>query len=88
MDSAQINSNYCNDMIQFKLSIEGLQAGRSIMKSVLALTVESGVDPKSCEHAIVYLVEEEDKPCFGYYYDKDPLLNRPVGVSLHCVVYM
>ena len=85
MDNAQINSSYCNDMIQFKLSIGGLQADRSIVKSVLALAVESGVDPKSCEHAMAYLVEEENKPCFGYYYDRDPLLNRPIGVPLHCV---
>jgi len=85
MNNAQANSSYCDDMIQFKLSIGGLQAGRSIVKSVLALVVESGINPKSCEHAMEYLVEEKDNPCFGYYYDKDPLLNRPDGVPLHCV---
>ncbi|WP_434637075.1 HNH endonuclease [Sulfurimonas sp. NW7] len=85
MDNAKVNTSYCNDMIQLKLSIGGLQAGRSIVKSVLALAVKSGVNPKSCEHAIEYLIEEKGNPCFGYYYDKDPLLNRPEGVPLHCV---
>lgn len=85
MKNAQVKSSYCNDMIQLKLSIGGHQAGRSIVKSALALAIESGINPKSCEHAIEYLLQENGRPCFGYYYDKDPLLNRPEGVPLHCV---
>jgi len=83
--SAEIKSSYCPDMLQFNLSFGGQKAGRSIVKSALALAVESGVNPKSCEHAREYLLNEDGSACFGYYYEKDLIANRPEGIPLHCV---
>lgn len=84
---SQIKSNpsYSYDPLQLELSIGGALAGRSIVKTAFSLVVESGVPFKSCEHALDYLLDENGSPCFGYYYEKDLLENRPKGIPLHCV---
>jgi hypothetical protein len=85
LENAKSESSYCPDMIQFNLSFGGQKAGRSIIKSALALAVEAGVVPEQCEHAREYLLDENGEACFGYYYEKDLVVNRPVGIPLHCV---
>lgn len=78
-------SRYPDDMIRFVLSLGGHEAGRSIVKTALALAVESGVNPKSCDAAIGYLKTSDGEPCFGYYYERDLVMNRPEGIVFHCV---
>lgn len=85
LGNAKTKSSYCPDMLKFNLSFGGQNPGRSIVKSALALAVYSGVDPKLCEHARAYLLDDDAEACFGYYYEKDLLLKRPEGVPLHCV---
>ena len=85
LENAKPKSSYCPDMIQFNLSFGGQKAGRSIIKSALALAVEAGVAPEQCEHAREYLLDENGEACFGYYYENDLVVNRPVGIPLHCV---
>lgn len=85
MQNAKTNSSYLSDMIQFKLELGGLTAGRSIVKSAFALAVDAGVDAKACEHARAYLLGDDNNPCFGYYYENDLIMNRPEGIPLHCV---
>ncbi len=85
LENAKTESSYCPDMIQFNLSFGGQKAGRSIIKSALALAVEAGVTPEQCEHAREYLLDENGEACFGYYYETDLVVNRPVGIPLHCV---
>lgn len=83
--NAQVKTSYCPDMLQYNLCFGGQQAGRSIVKSALAMAVDSGVDPKACEHAREYLLNDDGESCFGYYYENDLVSNRPEGVPLHCV---
>ena len=78
-------SIYPSDMINFNLSFGGELAGRSIVKSALALVVEAGVSAKECEHAREYLTNQDGEACFGYFYEKDLVLNRPEGIPFHCV---
>lgn len=85
LSNAEAKSHYCPDMLEFNLSFGGHNSGRSIVKSTLALAVESGIDPKSCEHARDYLLNDDSEACFGYYYEKDLIQNRPKGVPLHCI---
>lgn len=85
LEGAKTKSSYCPDMLKFNISFGGQNPGRSIVKSALALAVDSGVDPKLCEHARAYLLDDDAEACFGYYYEKDLLLKRPEGVPLHCV---
>ncbi|MFP8965238.1 HNH endonuclease [Pokkaliibacter sp. CJK22405] len=85
LDNAQYESSYCSDMLKFNLSFGGHKAGRSIVKSALALAVSSGIPTEVCVEATNYLRKEEGGACFGYFYEFDLIKNRPEGTPLHCV---
>lgn len=77
-------SEHFPGLIGFTLSPGGLTAGRSIVKSSLSIAVESGVNPKDCENARDYLLNERGEPCFGYYYGPDLVVDRP-DIPFHFV---
>lgn len=85
LDNAKSQSTYCSDMLNFNFSFGGHEAGRSIVKSALALAVSSGIPAESCIEAMSYLKNEESEACFGYFYESDLIKNRPEGIPLHCV---
>jgi len=80
----QITTHYRPDPLHIPMTFGGLEAGRSIVKSALALAADVGIAHESCNTALEYL-RDSGAPCFGYYYEKDPILNRPTGTPLHCV---
>ena len=75
---------YLDDPFAIKLEFGGLQAGRSVVKSCVALAHLAGVRLEGLELAQKYL-SGEDEPCFGYFNENDPVLNRPEGIFFHCV---
>ena len=85
LGNAKIESSYCSDMLRFNFSFGGHEAGRSIVKSALALAVSSGIPTEECTEATNYLRNDEAEACFGYYYETDLVKNRPEGTPLHCV---
>jgi len=85
LEKAQSQSRYSQYPIHFELSFGGLDAGRSFVKTALALLSTTGVSVRDCEHALQFLKEEESEPCFGYYYEKDLVLARPAGIPVHIV---
>lgn len=85
LDNAKSESSYCSDMLKFNLSFGGHEAGRSIVKSALALAVSSGIQAEVCVEAKNYLRNEKSEACFGYFYDSDLVKNRPEGTPFHCV---
>ncbi|WP_375176790.1 HNH endonuclease [Marinobacter mobilis] len=85
LDNAKSESSYCSDMLKFNLSFGGHEAGRSIVKSALALAVSSGIPAEICGEATNYLRKEDSEACFGYFYASDLIKNRPEGIPLHCV---
>lgn len=85
LDNAKSQSSYCPDMLHFNFSFGGHEAGRSIVKSALALAVYSGIPAKECAEAIDYLKNDDAEACFGYFYEKDLIKSRPEGIPLHCV---
>lgn len=85
LEKAQAKSSYSQDQIKFSLSFGGLDAGRSFVKTALALLSTTHVSVKDCEHAMQFLKEEESEPCFGYYYEKDLVLGRPAGIPIHII---
>lgn len=85
VSNAEESSYYLSDKIEINLSFGGKKAGRSIVKSALALVVEAGISAKDCEHAREYLMNPDGEACFGYYYEKDVVINRPKGIPIHCV---
>ncbi|WP_006749050.1 HNH endonuclease [Thioalkalivibrio paradoxus] len=85
LEETKMQSTYSQEPIHFNLSFGGLDAGRSFVKTALALLSTIGVSARDCEHAIQFLKEEESEPCFGYYYEKDLVGGRPAGTPVHCV---
>jgi hypothetical protein len=86
MSDFQLQEYYPESMIDLKMpSFGGAKAGKSIVKTCLALAVESGINPKSCKQAIDYLTKPDGEPCFGYYYERDLILNRPADIVFHCI---
>ncbi|MFA6186458.1 MAG: HNH endonuclease [Phycisphaerae bacterium] len=86
MNNAQSQSYYPDGMINLKLpSFGGHMAGRSIVKTCLALAVESGVNPSSCNISKDYVTKPNGKACFDYYYERDLVVNRTEGTIFHCV---
>lgn len=83
-NDAAVEYRYLDGMLNMSLEFGGPEAGRSIVKTVLALASYSGIAPDVCEHAISYL-RYDGVPCFGYYYQRDLIINRPPSVPLHCV---
>ena len=87
MSTAKTASHYNADWTAFNLEFGGEQAGRSLVKSTVAIAYDAGIDPRACDLALDYLLNEDAEPCFGYFYDKDRdlVINRPRGKPFHCV---
>ncbi len=85
LQNAKRESFYSKDMLKFSHSFGGHKVGRALVKSAFGLAVAAGVNPKSCENAINYLTKENSEACFGYFYERDLIKNRPDGVVFHCV---
>ena len=77
--------NYLSEKVGAVCNFGGPQSGRSVVKSAFALAVASGVVPQTCNQARPYLKSEDGEPCFGYYYERDLVINRPIDRVFHCV---
>ena len=85
LESIDYQKAYLNDMLKLKVSFGGHKAGRSIVKTAMALAKEAGVEPNACETAMKYLIGADNEACFGFHYDPDLIGNRPEGLVFHCV---
>ena len=87
MSAVQARSYYSPDLIGISLGFGGEKAGKSLVKSAMALVCDAGIDPKAGDLALDYLTQDNAQPCFGYFYDKDRdlVVNRPSGLPFHCV---
>lgn len=89
MKNAQSQS-YCPEgMINLNLpSFGGDKAGRSIVKTCMALVAEEGMDVNSCKLAHDYLSKPDGTGgtvCWGFYYEPDLVVTRPDNMIFHCV---
>ena len=85
MRSAKHQSFSVQDSLKMSVQFGGRDAGKSIVKSALALAVSNGIDPQSCQNALEYLKDDQAEKCWGFFYVKDILLNRPQDKVFHCV---
>ena len=87
LSAAQDKSYYSSDSMKIPCAFGGAGSGRSLVKSAVALVYDAGVDPRQCDLALDYLLNEGKEACFGYYYesDKDLIINRPSRLPFHCV---
>ena len=84
LSQASASQEYLQEPIQIPHTFGGASAGRSIIKSCLALAHEAGLSIEDCENARSYLLLDGEA-CFGYYNESDPVANRPTDTLLHCV---
>ena len=75
---------YAADPMGISLEFGGLDVGRSVVKSCVALAHLAGVHLAALDCAREYLAGE-NKPCFGYYNEIDVVINRPSQTFFHCV---
>ncbi len=87
MSSVRKGSYYSRDPMEIGKDFGGQETGRSLVKSAVALVYDAGVDPKQCNLALDYLLNEDGDPCFGYFYERgsDLVGNRPAKLPFHCV---
>ena len=87
MLEAQENSYYSSDPIEIRPNFGDIRAGRSLVKSAVALVFDAGIDPSQCDLALDYLLSDDKEPCLGYYYERsrDLVVNRPAKLPFHCV---
>ena len=85
--TAQRNSHYSSDPLGISFDFGKGDAARSLVKMAVALAFDAGADPRQCDLALDYLLDDEKESCFGYYYvpGKDLVTNRPVKLPFHCV---
>lgn len=80
-----LNENYVESSLHIPLQLGNAGAGRSLVKTALAWATENGVEVNLCNEATAYLTDQKAPACFGYYYEKDLIEDRPKDKVLHCV---
>jgi hypothetical protein len=83
--TAETRRSYAQGVVRLDLGFGGELAGRSLVKSALALAHEAEVPIDQCGDALRYLRDADGEPCFGYYFVDDLVTGRPAGAPLHCV---
>ncbi|MYK32635.1 MAG: HNH endonuclease [Boseongicola sp. SB0670_bin_30] len=84
MKQAEPVQEYSDEPYAIPLSVGGAVAGRSMVKSCLAMVHDVGLTTDQCEEAKHYLLSG-GKPCFGFYTKRDLVRNRPEKTFFHCV---
>ena len=78
-------AEHLNEALQLSHEfVGGGLAGRSIIKSCLALAYDGGLSSNDCPNAMEYLMSG-GRACFGNYNETDPIVDRPRKTPLHCV---
>lgn len=86
MREAKDNLYYSPDPLKISPEFD-IRAGRSLVKSTVALVFDADIDTSQCDLALDYLRSNDGEPCFGYYYvrGRDLVINRPAKSPFHCV---
>ena len=84
MKNATKFREYPEDSLCINLHFGGSLAGRSVIKSYLALAYESGLNIDDCEQVKSYLLSDGNT-CFGYFNEEDVVTNRPQNTFFHCI---
>lgn len=84
MKRAERTKEYSREPYAVSLNVGGLLAGRSTVKSCLAMVYDAGLSIGDCKEAELFLLGD-GKPCFGFYSGRDLVKNRPENTFFHCV---
>ena len=84
MKRAEHTQEYSSEPYSVPLNFGGLPAGRSIVKSCLAMAYDAGLNISNCKEAKLFLIDGGG-PCFGFCNKRDLVKNRPECTFFHCV---
>ena len=84
LKNLSVNRGYIDDAIKHRVQIDSIPAGKSMTKTILAWASVSGIDIRKCSDALNFL-HGTGEPCFGWYSDKDLVVNRPSDEILNCI---
>jgi hypothetical protein len=82
--AAQVQQKFDN-VIKFDLTFSDENARRAAVKSAFVLAVHSGADACACPGVLSYLKGSDASPPYGFFFERDPITNRPAKTPLHCV---
>lgn len=85
MDQVKMSYSYCDEYFNISIGSFDEPCTKSIVKTAMAMAVDNNISFNNCEYAKKYLLEDPEQYCFGYFYDTDLIVNRPIGVPLHCI---
>ncbi|MFM0058699.1 HNH endonuclease [Paraburkholderia phytofirmans] len=71
--------------VTFTSGFGGELAGRSMVKSAVALAAAIGVDARTCDVAMSYLKSEAAMPSYAFFYVRDLVADRPTLHAFNCV---
>ncbi|MCU1751615.1 HNH endonuclease [Pseudomonas sp. 6D_7.1_Bac1] len=71
--------------VTFSAQFGGELAGRSMVKTTVALAAAAGVSAQSCDAAMQYLKNDTVTPPYAFFYLRDLIANRPSTHAFNCV---
>lgn len=80
-----VHSGYLQEGIEYAIKNPGTDGSRSLVKSVLALMFDAGIDPACANTATSYLKDDEASECIFPYYKTDLVSPRVADMPLNCV---
>lgn len=84
LSNAVINSTRPG-VIKTSFQFGGELAGRSLVKTAVAMAYEMGIDPRTCDFAMSYLKTEGGTPALAEFYLRDLVCNRPSDSLINSV---
>ncbi|MBE7197827.1 MAG: HNH endonuclease [Parafilimonas terrae] len=85
LKQAQAVETYLQGTVCHDLGFGGELAGRSVVKSCLAMAFSSGIPIASCEAGVKYLLDADAEPCFGFHQRRELVTGRVAGTPFHCL---
>lgn len=82
--SVQVGHSYSLTPLCLEIGFGGEDAGRSLVKSALALVHYADLPINLCKDALDYLGGTASA-CFGHYFARDLVAKRPPEIPIHCI---
>jgi hypothetical protein len=83
--NVKFTSTYIQDHFKINIGIFEENSYKSLIKTALAMVVQAGISSDNCKLAKDYLQGDSKISCFNYFYEIDPITNRPEHSPLHCI---
>jgi len=85
LESLSVKTEYNKQPLTFTLQVGGPKAGRSIVKTAVAMAHSMGIGHRDCPLAMRYLLGNDDDPQYGHFHERDLIAGRPDSHLIHCV---